>query len=84
MAHRMFIVDYTVGGTDEAPEISFNIVGTTGNIYRTIIGKEPTCDCPDGLKGNQCKHICYGTCPGSSSLVHLICGQSLSYLYQYS
>ncbi|KAJ5745472.1 hypothetical protein N7520_010654 [Penicillium odoratum] len=43
----------------DEPEISFDIVGSTGNIYKTIIGKEPTCDCPDGKRGNQCKHICY-------------------------
>ncbi|KAJ6122472.1 hypothetical protein N7512_004937 [Penicillium capsulatum] len=56
---RMFVVGHQVGGSEEAPEISFDIVGSTGNLYRTIIGKEPSCDCPDGLKGNQCKHICY-------------------------
>ena len=43
-----------------APEIAFDIVGSTGNIYRTVINRTPTCSCPDSLKGNQCKHICYG------------------------
>ncbi|KAJ5081490.1 hypothetical protein NUU61_009754 [Penicillium alfredii] len=57
---RMFIVGHTVGGTEEVPEISFDIIGSTGNLYKTIIGKVPTCDCPDSRKGNQCKHICYG------------------------
>jgi hypothetical protein len=56
----MFVIDHTVGGTEECPEISFHIVGSTGNIYKVVIRKEPTCDCPDGAKGNQCKHICYG------------------------
>ncbi|KAJ6085871.1 RING finger domain protein (Znf1) [Penicillium sp. IBT 16267x] len=56
---RMFVVGHTVAGLDENPEISFDIVGSTGNIYKTIIRKEPTCDCPDGKSGNQCKHICY-------------------------
>ncbi|KAL5340029.1 hypothetical protein BJX70DRAFT_397265 [Aspergillus crustosus] len=56
---RMFVVGQTVAGTDEIPELTFDIVGSTGNIYKTFIGKEPTCSCPDGMKGNQCKHICY-------------------------
>lgn len=61
------MVGHQVGGSQEVPEISFDIVGSTGNLYKTIIGKVPSCDCPDGLKGNQCKHICYGMCsrPGA-------------------
>lgn len=62
----MFVVGHTVSGTDEAPEITFDIVGSTGNLYKTVIGKVPTCDCPDAAKGNQCKHICYGK-SGSSA-----------------
>lgn len=57
----MFVVGHTVTEVDDAPEISFDIVGTTGNIYKTTIGKVSSCSCPDALKGNQCKHICYGT-----------------------
>ncbi|KAL4879743.1 hypothetical protein BJY04DRAFT_88923 [Aspergillus karnatakaensis] len=58
---RMFVVGQTVTGTDpdEVPEMKFDIVGSTGNIYKTTIGKEPACSCPDARKGNQCKHICY-------------------------
>ncbi|KAJ5812336.1 RING finger domain protein [Penicillium riverlandense] len=56
---RMYVVGHTVGGTDEVPEISFDMVGTTGNLYKTVIGKVPSCDCPDATKGNQCKHIFY-------------------------
>ncbi len=56
----MFVVGHTVDGTSEVPEITFDIVGSTGNLYKTTIGKVPTCDCPDAAKGNQCKHICYG------------------------
>lgn len=74
IVHRMIVVGHTVGGTEEAPEISFDIVGTTGNIYKTVIGKEPTCDCPDGLMRNQCKHICYGTFPKCPSLELLYLG----------
>ncbi|KAL2785856.1 hypothetical protein BJX66DRAFT_49202 [Aspergillus keveii] len=59
VTQRMFVVGQTVDGTDVLPEMKFDIVGSTGNLYRTTIGKEPTCSCPDGAKGNQCKHICY-------------------------
>lgn len=56
----MFIVDQRLDGTEDVPEMSFEVVGSTGNLYRTTIKKDPQCDCPDGMKGNQCKHICYG------------------------
>ncbi|KAL4889669.1 hypothetical protein BDV59DRAFT_104435 [Aspergillus ambiguus] len=56
---RMYVVGHTVTDAEGIPKITFDIVGTTGNIYKTTIGKVPVCDCPDGLKGNQCKHICY-------------------------
>ncbi|KAL5000657.1 hypothetical protein BDV10DRAFT_161699 [Aspergillus recurvatus] len=59
VTQRMFVVGQTVAGTDEVPELNFDIVGSTGNIYKTTIGKVPTCNCPDARKGNQCKHICY-------------------------
>ncbi|TPR03486.1 hypothetical protein CAN33_000375 [Aspergillus niger] len=59
LSQRMFVVGHAVTEVDGAPEISFDIVGTTGNIYKTTIGKVPTCSCPDARKGNQCKHICY-------------------------
>ncbi|KAL2833296.1 hypothetical protein BDW59DRAFT_77858 [Aspergillus cavernicola] len=68
---RMFVVGQTVAGTGDIPELKFDIVGTTGNIYKTFIGKEPTCSCPDALKGNQCKHICYVLVKVLSAPVHL-------------
>ena len=55
----MFVIDRTRGGTEEAPEETIDIAGTTGNIYNVHIGKLPTCTCPDNQKGNQCKHIVY-------------------------
>lgn len=65
----MIVVGHSVGGTDECPEISFDVVGSTGNIYEVVIRKEPVCNCPDGLKGNQCKHICYIKSPLCLDLV---------------
>ncbi|KAL4767671.1 hypothetical protein BDW60DRAFT_226414 [Aspergillus nidulans var. acristatus] len=59
VTQRMFVIGQTVSGTDEVPELNFDIVGSTGNIYKTTVGKVPTCNCPDARKGNQCKHICY-------------------------
>lgn len=56
----MFVVGHNVTTTDFAVEMEFDIVGSTGNLYKTTIGKVPKCDCPDSQKGHQCKHICYG------------------------
>ncbi|KAH8163059.1 hypothetical protein CIB48_g5190 [Xylaria polymorpha] len=46
-------------GTDDCPEEEVEITGSTGNIYNVHIAKVPSCNCPHGLKGNQCKHIIY-------------------------
>lgn len=58
-AARMFVIDRTRGGTDELPEETIDMAGTTGNIYNITIGQVPSCTCPDHQKGNQCKHIVY-------------------------
>jgi hypothetical protein len=57
----MYMIRHKVGGTQDIPQISFEVVGSTGNIYKTVIGKVPTCDCPDvRFRKTQCKHICFG------------------------
>ncbi|GKZ49275.1 hypothetical protein AbraIFM66951_001679 [Aspergillus brasiliensis] len=40
LSQRMFVVGHAVTEVDDAPEISFDIIGSTGNIYTTKIGKE--------------------------------------------
>ncbi|EFQ98817.1 Znf1p [Nannizzia gypsea CBS 118893] len=54
---RLFVLQRTRGGTEEVPEEYIDIAGSTGNVYQVIIGKEPSCTCPDARKGNQCKHV---------------------------
>ncbi|KAL2837669.1 hypothetical protein BJX68DRAFT_272964 [Aspergillus pseudodeflectus] len=71
VTQRMFVVGQTVDGADGVPEMKFDMVGSTGNLYRTTIGKEPTCSCPDGAKGNQCKHICYVLVKVLKAPIHL-------------
>ena len=56
---RMFVIDRSRGGTDECPEETIDMAGTTGNVYSVNIGLIPNCTCPDNQKGNQCKHIVY-------------------------
>ncbi|KAJ6094768.1 hypothetical protein N7467_002281 [Penicillium canescens] len=59
---KMFVVNHKLDQVGNVPVVSFDIVGTTGNLYKTSIGKVPRCDCPDSRfrKGSsQCKHIIY-------------------------
>ena len=56
---RMFILERMPGGTEDFPEETIAIAGSTGNIYNVTICQVPRCTCPDNLKGNQCKHIIY-------------------------
>ncbi|MCJ1485952.1 hypothetical protein MMC06_006128 [Schaereria dolodes] len=59
MGQRMFVADRIRGGTEEVPEETIELAGSTGNIYSITINQLPTCTCPDNQKGNQCKHIIY-------------------------
>jgi hypothetical protein len=58
-SQRMFMIDrnrtVSIDGTEEV----FDMAGSTGNIYQVTISKVPSCNCPDAMKGNQCKHIVY-------------------------
>ncbi|OQE08543.1 hypothetical protein PENVUL_c009G03219 [Penicillium vulpinum] len=60
LAFSMNIISHDIGGTKDVPEISFDVVGSTGSIYKTVIGKVPRCECPDyRFRKAQCKHICF-------------------------
>ncbi|GAA5923677.1 hypothetical protein JCM1841_004824 [Sporobolomyces salmonicolor] len=56
MSQRFFCV-----ARERTGEISeeFKVLGSTGNAYTIKIGKTPSCNCPDGMKGNHCKHILF-------------------------
>ena len=58
-SQRMFVIDRARGGTEEEPEETIDMAGTTGNIYSITISRLPKCTCPDNQRGNQCKHIVY-------------------------
>ncbi|GAA6001336.1 hypothetical protein JCM10207_006613 [Rhodosporidiobolus poonsookiae] len=55
-SQRFFCVDRT--RTSEISE-DFKVLGSTGNQYTTTVGPLPRCNCPDGAKGNHCKHILF-------------------------
>ncbi|KAI0332129.1 hypothetical protein GY45DRAFT_1247526 [Cubamyces sp. BRFM 1775] len=57
MEQRFYMIDRTRNGTELREE--FKVLGSTGNIYTVVIDKKPSCDCPDALKGNHCKHILF-------------------------
>ncbi|KAH6630611.1 hypothetical protein B0J18DRAFT_463461 [Chaetomium sp. MPI-SDFR-AT-0129] len=40
-------------------EPPIELTGSTGNIYTTTIGRQPSCTCPHARGGHQCKHIVY-------------------------
>ncbi|KAI0320361.1 hypothetical protein OF83DRAFT_1053226 [Amylostereum chailletii] len=57
MSQRFFMVDRKRKG-DELRE-EFSVLGSTGNVYKVVIGNVPSCTCPDASKGNHCKHILF-------------------------
>ncbi|KAK7746552.1 hypothetical protein SLS62_009349 [Diatrype stigma] len=58
-SQRFYILSRTRLGTNESPEETIQMTGSTGNIYHVRIARLPTCTCPHSQKGNQCKHIIY-------------------------
>ncbi|KAJ9640248.1 hypothetical protein H2204_003473 [Knufia peltigerae] len=56
---RMIVLDRRRTVKDGAPCEHLDIVGSTGNVYEVVIGRTPDCNCPDALKGNECKHKVY-------------------------
>ncbi|KAJ5113493.1 hypothetical protein N7456_002027 [Penicillium angulare] len=74
---RMFVVGHEAKGLKNEsapnPEIAFDFVGSTGNLYKTVIRKVPTCNCPDKRFRNpaQCKHITYALVHTLKAPAHL-------------
>lgn len=57
-ADRVFLQRFFCVDRNRTGEVSeeFKVLGSTGNCYTVKIDHEPSCDCPDGAKGNKCKH----------------------------
>ncbi|KAJ6790277.1 hypothetical protein PWT90_07508 [Aphanocladium album] len=56
---RFFVLKRERCDADECPQEEFELAGTTGNVYSVKIARQPVCNCPYALKGNQCKHTIY-------------------------
>ncbi|KAI9849573.1 MAG: hypothetical protein M1838_000115 [Thelocarpon superellum] len=57
---RMFVLDRGSSGEGDAYQETFEMAGSTGNVYTITVGHVPSCTCPDHrVSGNQCKHIIY-------------------------
>ncbi|KAH8883284.1 hypothetical protein GQ53DRAFT_753000 [Thozetella sp. PMI_491] len=59
LTQKFFVLSRTRCGTVECPEELVELTGSTGNIYNVVIARQPACDCPHALAGNQCKHILF-------------------------
>ncbi|OAQ63005.1 Znf1 [Pochonia chlamydosporia 170] len=59
LTQRFYVLQRTPCGTEDCPAESFEMTGSTGNIYTVHINREPSCDCPHALGGNQCKHVIF-------------------------
>ncbi|KAG8881468.1 hypothetical protein FRB98_004307 [Tulasnella sp. 332] len=57
MTQRFFMIDRERDG--DALREDFKVLGSTGNVYTVSIGILPSCNCPDGTRGNHCKHIMF-------------------------
>lgn len=56
---RFYVLSRTLCGTPSCPEMFLEITGSTGNVYNVCIARQPRCDCPHALAGNQCKHTIF-------------------------
>lgn len=49
---------YLVNRNVDNENATFDVMGTTGNIYSVKLNGAPTCTCPDfSLRHKRCKHI---------------------------
>jgi hypothetical protein len=54
VSQRMYVVDKRKL-SDTSME--YRVLGSTGNLYKIVMGPSPSCNCPDAMKGNNpCKH----------------------------
>ena len=58
-SYRMFLLRRERIDDGDTPQETFELAGTTGNVYRITIKQIPHCTCPDADNGNICKHIIY-------------------------
>ncbi|KAF8269321.1 hypothetical protein EI94DRAFT_1574532 [Lactarius quietus] len=56
-SQRFFMIDRKREGEELSEE--FKVLGSTGNVYTVVIGKVPSCNCPDASRGHHCKHILF-------------------------
>lgn len=57
LTQRFYVLSRT--RSQDALEEQVELTGSTGNIYIVTIAHQPTCNCPHGAEGNQCKHQLY-------------------------
>ncbi|KAI5789026.1 hypothetical protein EDC01DRAFT_617043 [Geopyxis carbonaria] len=55
---RMYVLDRQRDPAKPLEE-TFEMAGSTGNVYEVTICEVPRCNCPDGIKNGTCKHILY-------------------------
>ena len=64
LSQRLYVISSTAPPSSSSPSArSFQMLGSTGNVYEISISTTPSCTCPDYLNGNApCKHIIYVLC----------------------
>ncbi|UNI23238.1 hypothetical protein JDV02_009071 [Purpureocillium takamizusanense] len=72
LAQRFYVLKRTPDGTADCPTETFEMTGSTGNVYTVHIGRQPQCNCPHARKGNQCKHVLYILARALHAPFHLV------------
>lgn len=54
LSQRMFLLDEVSKGEESR---LYRVLGSTGNVYKVVVAREPSCTCPDAKKGFACKHL---------------------------
>lgn len=53
---RLYLVAQEAIKSSSGPARKFTVLGSTGNVYVVIVDSIVSCNCPDGSRGNVCKH----------------------------
>jgi hypothetical protein len=59
LSQRLYLLNQSDISTTNRLCRTYDVLGSTGNVYQVEISQFPSCTCPDAERGNLCKHILF-------------------------
>jgi hypothetical protein len=59
LSQRLYLLNQSEISAPHSLGRTYDVLGSTGNVYQVQISQFPSCTCPDFERGNLCKHILF-------------------------